>query len=65
MTQQTENWVPVDKYTRAPAEGQRAIKCPNCKKVGFVGHFSWTALSCMNCHEMVEKPDWLTPGVSS
>lgn len=65
MTQQTANWVPVDKHTRAPAEGQRAIKCPHCETIGFVGHFSWTALSCMNCDEMVEKADWLTPGVSS
>ena len=65
MTQQTVNWVPVDKHTRAPAEGQRAIKCPHCETIGFVGHFSWTALSCMNCDEMVEKTDWLTPGVSS
>ena len=65
MTQQTVNWVPVDKHTSAPAEGQRAIKCPHCETIGFVGHFSWTALSCMNCDEMVEKTDWLTPGVSS
>jgi ribosomal protein S27E len=47
----------VDKNTRAGQEG-RVITCPNCNKSSVVYHFSWSALGCINCKEMIDKNKW-------
>ena len=48
----------VNQYTRAGING-KAIICPNCLHSEKVYHFSWSALSCANCDQMINKPDWL------
>ncbi len=34
------------------------LVCPHCQHETHVGHFSWSALACLNCGEMVNKEDW-------
>jgi len=48
----------VNQYTRAGING-KAIICPNCLHSEKVYHFSWSALSCANCDQMINKPNWL------
>ena len=47
----------VNRYTRAGNNG-KAIKCPNCCASATVFHFSWSALGCTPCGEMVNKQNW-------
>jgi len=44
----------VDKYTRAGREG-RTIYCPECNAPNKVYHFSWSALTCGGCQQMIDK----------
>ena len=47
----------VSKYTRAGRNG-REIVCPNCNDKHKVSHFSWTALTCMDCGKDINKEEW-------
>lgn len=48
----------VNKYTRATKNG-KVIYCPECNKHTKVYHFSWSALTCGSCGQMIDKSDWL------
>ena len=48
----------VNRYTRAGKNG-KDILCPECRTWGTVYHFGWSALGCTNCHEMIDKEDWV------
>ena len=47
----------VTRDTRAPRKG-RLIQCPECDQETRVFHFSWVAISCSHCREMVNKYEW-------
>ena len=34
------------------------IKCPDCYGSSFVYHFSWSALQCSHCKNIIDKHDW-------
>lgn len=44
----------VDKNTRAGKEG-RTIYCPECNTPNKVYHFSWSAITCGGCKQMIDK----------
>ena len=44
----------VNKYTRAGKEG-RTIYCPECNAPNKVYHFSWSAITCGGCQQMIGK----------
>ena len=48
----------VNRYTRAGKNGKQ-ILCPESKEWGKVYHFSWYALGCTSCGEMIDKEKWL------
>ena len=48
----------VNRYTRAGVDG-KAITCPKCNQSVVVYHFSWFAIKCWHCGEMVNKTDWM------
>jgi len=48
---------PVTPRSRAKQRGT-FIKCPHCGHIGCVHHFSWSALTCQGCIQMVDKYDW-------
>lgn len=50
--------VKVNKHTRAGKNGKR-IYCPECNSGFTVYHFSWSALTCNECGEMIDKQDCL------
>ena len=47
----------VGRYTRAGRYG-KTIVCPECNKVATVYHFSWSALECQHCKNMIDKYEW-------
>ena len=49
----------VHKRSRAKRDGT-VLRCPKCNSTegNRVYHFSWSAITCQNCHEMVNKYDW-------
>ena len=48
----------VNRYTRAGKFGKTII-CPECDNKARVFHFSWSALTCLNCNHDVNKTDFL------
>ena len=48
----------VNIHTRAGRYG-KIITCPKCMNEEKVYHFSWCALQCMKCKEIIEKLDYL------
>ena len=48
----------VTKYTRCGRLG-KTIVCPECDNKARVFHFSWSALTCSECKESINKYDWL------
>ena len=48
----------VNKYTRASKYGKE-IFCSKCNAINKVYHFSWSAITCGNCKEMIDKYEWL------
>jgi hypothetical protein len=44
----------VNKYTRAGRDG-RTIYCPECNAPNTVYHFSWSAITCGGCQQMIGK----------
>ena len=51
----------VNRYTRAGQLG-KFIVCPHCNQGATVFHFSWSALSCQHCDNMIDKNDWKVTG---
>jgi uncharacterized protein (DUF983 family) len=49
----------VNRYTRAGING-RHIECPVCGDGRQVYHFSWSAITCKKCDQMIDKYRWLT-----
>lgn len=47
----------VTKYTRAARKG-KFIYCPHCGAEARVFHFSWCAITCNSCNQMVDKLEW-------
>ena len=47
----------ITRHTRAPRAGA-FIRCPYCQEVSLVHHFSWSALGCQHCGEMIAKDRW-------
>ena len=47
----------VNNNTRAGNNG-KDIKCPNCTAPAKVFHFSWSALTCQDCDNSVDKYSW-------
>ena len=52
-----KGWKPVTTRSRAKQRGT-FLKCPKCGHIGCIYHFSWSALTCQGCKQMVEKYDW-------
>lgn len=50
----------VNRYTRAGVGGKE-ISCPNCKGKCKVYHFTWSAITCPKCLNMVDKLKWNIP----
>ena len=49
----------VNGYSRAKQNGT-VLRCPKCSSTegNRVYHFAWSAITCQNCREMVEKNEW-------
>ena len=47
----------VNKHTRAGRQGKMII-CPECDYKQFVYHFSWSAIGCLGCKQMIDKENW-------
>lgn len=47
----------VNKHTRAGKRGKR-IFCPECNKPTKVYHFSWSAITCGTCEQIINKNEW-------
>ena len=48
----------VNGRSRAKRDGT-VLRCPKCDSTDTrVYHFSWSAITCQNCREMVEKNEW-------
>ena len=47
----------VNRYTRAGGNG-KDIECCECGHRVTVYHFAWSALTCQECDEHIEKEDW-------
>jgi len=48
---------PVTPRSRAKQRGT-FIKCPKCGHIGCIHHFSWSALTCQGCKQLIDKYDW-------
>tara|TARA_R110000850_G_scaffold33972_4_gene92134 strand:+ start:106 stop:393 length:288 start_codon:yes stop_codon:yes gene_type:complete len=48
----------VNKHTRAGQQG-KTIYCSKCNSKNKVYHFSWSALTCGGCNDMIDKYDFL------
>ena len=48
----------VNRYTKASKVNGKAIYCPKCDALNRVYHFSWSAITCGGCKEMIDKTDW-------
>tara|TARA_R100000152_G_C6644073_1_gene87695 strand:+ start:266 stop:439 length:174 start_codon:yes stop_codon:yes gene_type:complete len=49
---------PINRYTRTGKWGKR-ILCPICMNQSIIYHFSWSALGCLHCKNMIDKEKWL------
>lgn len=47
----------VNKYTRSTKKG-KDIYCPLCNSSNKVYHFSWSAVTCQTCKEIINKEDF-------
>ena len=52
--------IKVNRYTRAGRFG-KVVECPECNHHQIIYHFSWSALGCLGCKQMIEKQDWNLP----
>ena len=48
---------PITRYTRAGRNGKE-IECPSCGHIKRVYHFSWYAVTCQGCKQMINKYDY-------
>jgi len=46
------------KKTARAGKWGKDIYCPQCNKQHRVYHFSWSAIHCDGCNEMIEKEHW-------
>ena len=47
----------VNKNTRCSNYGKQ-IFCPECNESTMVYHFSWSAITCQTCKQMIDKYHW-------
>lgn len=47
----------IDRNTRSPRSGA-FLRCPFCQGITKVYNFSWSALGCTHCGDMINKPFW-------
>ena len=52
-------FVPITRFSRCKRYAGAKIQCPKCQGIGRVYHLSWSAITCQNCKEMIDKYDWL------
>ena len=52
-------FIKMTKYARCKRYLGALIKCPKCQGIDRVYHLSWSAITCQNCKEMIDKYDWL------
>lgn len=52
-------YVPITRFSRCKRYAGAKIQCPKCQGIGRVYHLSWSAITCQNCREMINKYDWL------
>jgi len=52
-------FVPITRFSRCKRYAGAKIQCPKCQGIGRVYHLSWSAITCQNCREMINKYDWL------
>ena len=54
----------VNGRTRAKKDGT-VLRCPKCNSTegNRVYHFSWSAITCQNCKEIVYKDEWEIEGL--
>ena len=52
-------FVPITRFSRCKRYAGAKIQCPKCQGIGRVYHLSWSAITCQNCREMIDKYDWL------
>ena len=52
-----KGWKPVTTRSRVKHRGT-FLKCPHCGNIKRVYHFSWCAVTCQGCKQMVDKYDW-------
>jgi ribosomal protein S27E len=50
--------IKVGKNTRAGKLGKEII-CPLCNYKTLVYHFSWAAIKCNHCNNMINKEYWI------
>ena len=51
-------YVPITRFSRCKRYAGAKIQCPKCQGIGKVYHLSWSAITCQNCREMINKYDW-------
>jgi ribosomal protein S27E len=54
----SEKELKVGKRTRASKYDGRLIHCPKCDMPTKVYHFSWSAITCWKCKDMIDKEEW-------
>ena len=52
-----KGWKPVTTRSRVKQRGT-FLKCPHCGNIKRIYHFSWSAVTCQGCKQMVDKYDW-------
>ena len=57
MNSTTISFKPITNRARAGKWGKH-IRCPNCKSISKVYHFSWSGLQCQHCKECIDKLHW-------
>lgn len=53
----------VNRYTRSGKDG-KVIQCPNCQNNQIVYHFSWSAITCQSCKQLIDKLEWEIPQIN-
>ena len=52
-------WTPVTRFTRCKRYSGATLKCPLCGHLRTVYHLSWYSTICNNCHNSVNKFEFL------
>lgn len=51
-------FVKMTRHSRCKRYSGALIKCPECQGIGRIYHLAWSAITCQNCREMINKYDW-------